>query len=151
MIDHIERDVSCAFETMLRSSVTFEQTALAKRAGFSVEMRYLRRQYINACVYTQTGTTMQERSTNSQERLERVQVMLHPADREFLDQLTGGIHERTGVHVSRSEIIRAGLAVLRELHRSGPIPLTGCESGSDLAVAGMACIRLAAEAERLHT
>src|SRR5215813_2336437 len=42
VIDHIERGVSCAFETTLRSSTTFDQAALAKRAGFRVEMRYLR-------------------------------------------------------------------------------------------------------------
>jgi predicted ABC-type ATPase len=41
VIDHIERGVSCAFETTLRSSITFEQAALAKHAGFTVEMRYL--------------------------------------------------------------------------------------------------------------
>jgi predicted ABC-type ATPase len=41
VIDHIERGVSCAFETTLRSGITFEQAALAKRAGFNVEMRYL--------------------------------------------------------------------------------------------------------------
>ncbi|MGA2592927.1 MAG: hypothetical protein ABSH32_23685 [Bryobacteraceae bacterium] len=39
--DHIERRVSCAFETTLRSSITFEQAALARRAGFVVDMRYL--------------------------------------------------------------------------------------------------------------
>jgi predicted ABC-type ATPase len=41
VIDHIERGVSCVFETTLRSAITFEQAALAKRAGFNVEMRYL--------------------------------------------------------------------------------------------------------------
>jgi predicted ABC-type ATPase len=39
--DHIERRSSCAFETTLRSAVTFEQAAMARRAGFVVEMRYL--------------------------------------------------------------------------------------------------------------
>ena len=38
---HIHRRSSCAFETTLRSSVTFEQAASARRAGFVVEMRYL--------------------------------------------------------------------------------------------------------------
>ncbi len=41
VIGHIERHLSCAFETTLRSSITFDQVALAKRAGFTVEMRYL--------------------------------------------------------------------------------------------------------------
>jgi predicted ABC-type ATPase len=39
--DHIERRVSCAFETTLRSGITFEQAAAARTAGFVVEMRYL--------------------------------------------------------------------------------------------------------------
>jgi len=39
--DHIERRVSCAFETTLRSGITFEQAAVARAAGFVVEMRYL--------------------------------------------------------------------------------------------------------------
>jgi len=39
--DHIRRRASCAFETTLRSDVTFEQAAMAKRAGFTTEMRYL--------------------------------------------------------------------------------------------------------------
>jgi predicted ABC-type ATPase len=39
--DHIQRRASCAFETTLRSGVTFEQAAAAKRAGFAIEMRYV--------------------------------------------------------------------------------------------------------------
>lgn len=39
--DHIERRASCAFETTLRSDITFAQAGLAKRVGFVVEMRYL--------------------------------------------------------------------------------------------------------------
>jgi predicted ABC-type ATPase len=37
--EHIGRRESCAFETTLRSGITFEQAALARRAGFAVEMR----------------------------------------------------------------------------------------------------------------
>ena len=39
--DHIERRVSCAFETTLRSGITFEQAAAARTDGFVIEMRYL--------------------------------------------------------------------------------------------------------------
>lgn len=39
--DRLERRVSFAIETTLRSGVTFDQARLAKRAGFVVEMRYL--------------------------------------------------------------------------------------------------------------
>jgi predicted ABC-type ATPase len=38
---HRTRGVSFAFETTPRSAITFGQAALAKRAGFNVEMRYL--------------------------------------------------------------------------------------------------------------
>jgi predicted ABC-type ATPase len=39
--DHIKRCASCAFETTLRSGITFAQAAAAKLAGFTTEMRYL--------------------------------------------------------------------------------------------------------------
>ena len=41
VLDHIENHASCAFENTLRSGITFEQAALARRAGFTVEMRYV--------------------------------------------------------------------------------------------------------------
>ena len=41
ILGSIERRVSFAIETTLRSEVTFEQARLAKQAGFAVEMRYL--------------------------------------------------------------------------------------------------------------
>lgn len=41
VLDHIARRASCAFETTLRSGITFDQAAQAKRSGFVVEMRYL--------------------------------------------------------------------------------------------------------------
>lgn len=41
VLDHIQRRASCAFETTLRSNVTFDQSAMANRAGFTTEMRYL--------------------------------------------------------------------------------------------------------------
>src|SRR5712691_11803750 len=40
VLDHVERGASCAFEITLRSAITFEQAALARRAGFTIEMRY---------------------------------------------------------------------------------------------------------------
>jgi predicted ABC-type ATPase len=41
VVDHIERRASCAFETTLRSGITFDQAVLARRAGFTTEMRYV--------------------------------------------------------------------------------------------------------------
>ena len=41
VLEHVHRRASCAFETTLRSSITFEQAAMAKHAGFATEMRYL--------------------------------------------------------------------------------------------------------------
>ena len=41
VLDRIGARSSFALETTLRSAVTFEQAALARRAGFVVEMRYL--------------------------------------------------------------------------------------------------------------
>ena len=39
VLDHISRRSSCAFETTLRSGITFDQTARAREAGFVIEMR----------------------------------------------------------------------------------------------------------------
>jgi predicted ABC-type ATPase len=41
VLDHISRRSSCAFETTLRSGITFDQTARAREAGFVIEMRYV--------------------------------------------------------------------------------------------------------------
>ncbi len=41
VLSRINRQTSFAIETTLRSSVTFEQAALARSAGFTTEMRYL--------------------------------------------------------------------------------------------------------------
>jgi predicted ABC-type ATPase len=39
--DHIQRRVSCAFETTLRSEITFSQAALARQAAFHTEMGFV--------------------------------------------------------------------------------------------------------------
>jgi predicted ABC-type ATPase len=41
VLNHIERRASCAFETTLRSRITFDQAAKAKQAGFTTETRYV--------------------------------------------------------------------------------------------------------------
>jgi predicted ABC-type ATPase len=41
VLDHIARRSSCAFETTLRSGITFDQAARAREAGFLTEMRYV--------------------------------------------------------------------------------------------------------------
>lgn len=81
------------------------------------------------------------------ERLERVQLMLSRELSEWLDRLSVEIREKTGAAVSRSEITRAALATLREVHRLGVDgwDLAGCRSGADLTVAGVATVRRAAQ------
>jgi hypothetical protein len=67
------------------------------------------------------------------ERLERVNVMLERQESDWLDQLAAEIHTETGAKVSRSEIVRAGIAGMRELHRLAPacpsrfVPLATCD------------------------
>jgi hypothetical protein len=83
------------------------------------------------------------------ERLERVNVMLAREDSEFLDQLSEEITAKTGAKVSRSEIVRAGIAGIRELHRLAPecpsrfVPLASCRSGADLVIWMVLAIRWA--------
>lgn len=83
-------------------------------------------------------------------RLERFNIVLEPSDSEFLDRLVQEIRAVAGAKVSRSEIVRAAIAGLHELHRltpeGGPSwlpPLNRCRSGSDLAVVAVLAARVA--------
>jgi hypothetical protein len=86
---------------------------------------------------------------NIDERLERFNLVLSLDNIAFLDQLAAEMRAGTGAKVSRSEIIRAALATLRELHRTAPdcparfLPLAQCRSGSDLAMLGVIAVRWA--------
>ena len=76
---------------------------------------------------------------SSQERLERVQLMLAPDESAWLDTLGGQILARTGAKVSRSEIVRAGIRTLQELDRLSP--LDGCTSGLMIGAVGVLTAR----------
>ena len=71
-------------------------------------------------------------NSNTGERLYRSNIMLGDEDSRWLDQLAAEIHTATGAKVSRSEIVRASIAGLRELHRLAPecpsrfVPLATC-------------------------
>ena len=83
------------------------------------------------------------------EQLERVQLMLSRELSDWLDQLASEIREQTGAHVSRSEITRAALKTLREVHRLGTAGCFGslavCKSCAELTVAGVVTVRSAAQ------
>jgi hypothetical protein len=82
--------------------------------------------------------------------LERVNLMLTRDDSAWLDTLANQIRENTGAKVSRSEIVRAALSTMAELHRLEPMfpawlmPLHTCKTERELAVAGILAIRSAA-------
>ena len=86
---------------------------------------------------------------NEHERRERFNVVLSLEDSAWLDELAEELLAGAGAKVSRSEIIRAALATLRELHRTAPdcparfLPLAQCRRGSDLAVMGVLAVRWA--------
>lgn len=81
--------------------------------------------------------------------LERVNLMLDAEGSAWMDQLAEEIRVKTGARVSRSEITRAALAMLRELHRlaggkpAGIPSLSVCKSEGDLIVLGTLAIRKA--------
>ena len=83
-------------------------------------------------------------------RLERFQVVLSLDDIAWLDALAAEMLAGTGAKVSRSEIIRAAIATLGELHQwahlcpARLLPLAQCKSGADLVMAGVIAIRRAA-------
>ena len=79
--------------------------------------------------------------------MERVNLMLAREDSEFLDQLTEEIQSTTGAKVSRSEIVRAGIAGMREIHKLAPkslqyMELGRCRSGADLTATAVLAIRM---------
>jgi len=84
---------------------------------------------------------------NPDERLERFNVVLSLKDAAWLDQLGEEILATNGAKVSRSEIIRAAVAMMRELHKEAPrcparlLPLGQCRSGSDLTLLGVIAVR----------
>ncbi len=87
---------------------------------------------------------------NQNIRLERFNTVLSLDDIAWLDQLGAEILATSGAKLSRSEIIRAAVSTLKELHRWAPscpeklFPLAQCNSGADLAIAGVIAIRVAA-------
>lgn len=86
-----------------------------------------------------------DQSSNGSGNLERVNLMIGRDESAWLDQLVGEIARRGG-KVSRSEIVRAALAMLRELHDLGDavpfgISLGAAKRGSDLIVMGTIAVR----------
>ncbi len=86
---------------------------------------------------------------NTDERLERFNIVLSLDDSAWLDQLAAEMLAGSGAKVSRSEIIRAALATLHELHLAAPdcparfMPLAQCRTASDLAMLGVVAVRWA--------
>ncbi len=86
----------------------------------------------------------------NEERIERVNLLIGVEQSVWLDQVALEIRTHSGTNVSRSEIVRAALSMLGELHKLAPrsrrlMPLKVCKSGSDLTLAGLLCVRIAAQ------
>ena len=81
--------------------------------------------------------------------MRRVNLILSREDSVFLDKLARDIDDRVGARVSRSEIVRASIAGMRELHRLAPLcparfsPLATCKNETALAVQMLLAIRAA--------
>ena len=90
---------------------------------------------------------------NTEGRLERFNVVLSLDESEWLNQLAAEIQTETGAHVSRSEIIRAALSGLSELHRLAPscpsrfVPLHTCQSAPELGLWAVLAVRYAIDSE----
>jgi hypothetical protein len=82
--------------------------------------------------------------------LERVNLVLTWRDSAWLDTLANEIRVNTGAKISRSEIVRAALFTMAELHRLAPkaptrlMPLHSCKSRGELTLAGVLTVRRAA-------
>lgn len=82
---------------------------------------------------------MDHHQNGATKALERVNLMLTRADSAWLDGLANEIRSANGAKVSRSEIVRAALAAVQELHKAGNlfnVPLSSCRSASELAQMG---------------
>jgi len=81
-------------------------------------------------------------------RLERFNLVLALGEIAWMDQLAAEIRAASGAKISRSEIVRAALDGLRELHRMAPLcphlALHTARSGSDLTVLAVLSARMAA-------
>ena len=78
--------------------------------------------------------------------MKRVNLMLSREDSVFLDKLAREIDDRVGARVSRSEIVRASIAGMKELHRLAP--LANCKNETDLAVHILLAVRAAITVSR---
>jgi hypothetical protein len=88
--------------------------------------------------------------STTDERLYRYNLLLSDSENAWLDRLAEEILEQTGAKVSRSEIVRAAIAGMRELHHltadggaSWFPPLTRGRSGADLAMLTVLAARCA--------
>ena len=92
---------------------------------------------------------MEDQQGASGKELQRVNLMLKRDHSEWLDGLAHEIRANTGAKVSRSEIVRAALSTMSEIHRLAPkaarqlIPLGTCKTETELALAGVLAMRLA--------
>ncbi len=78
-------------------------------------------------------------------RLIRVNLMVSSQDSNWLDEFAHGVRRVTGGRVSRSQIVRAALAGLRELDRiaasGGALPLKEARNGAELVALTILTIR----------
>ena len=90
----------------------------------------------------------------SEERLERFNLVLGLEQSEWLDALAAEIKAQNGAEISRSDIVRAAVSGLRELHRLAPsfpdrlVSLHTARSGSDLTGLAVLSARMAAIPDR---
>lgn len=83
-------------------------------------------------------------------KLIRVNLMLSREDSDWLDEFAEEVRHKTGARLSRSEIVRAALAALRELNALGrcgeALPIEQVRDGVELA--GMSVLTLRKLASR---
>ena len=84
-------------------------------------------------------------------RMERFNIVLPLDDSEWLDRIAWEIREKNGAKISRSEIVRAAIAGIRELHLQASerpskfVPLAKVRSRSDLRMLAILAARLATD------
>src|SRR6266700_1946180 len=88
-------------------------------------------------------------------QLRRVNLMVNEVDLAWMEELATEVRDNTGGSLSRSEIVEAGIDMMREMHRipsATPLPLAQCSPGALLRFAGVLVVHAAAKYEngKLH-
>lgn len=125
VISSIERRVSFAIETTLRSTITFEQAVLAREAGFVIEVRYLALQDFRFHLERVKARADAGGHSASESTLRRIyDASLNNLPRAIRELGTVWVYDNTQVDASHSLVLHAAEGEIHFLADQPPTWLT---------------------------